>query len=177
VYIQFSAVGPPQIGSEFLLFETPRTLEGIGTIAAPSGRVRVIEVGDGQVVAEIVQAFGRVQVGHLVVRPSPYPLEPGVRPLPVDRTLEAQVLAMQEEKGMQLPGDFVFVDVGRVDGLALGDEFVGLSDAEADWAGRDLARFQVVGLRENRSTMRVVWVQAPRDVRPGLRVVLDRKMP
>ena len=47
VYIRFSAIGTPPIGSEFLLFETPRTLEGIGTIAAPSGRVRVIEVGEG----------------------------------------------------------------------------------------------------------------------------------
>lgn len=177
LYIRFSAIGTPEIGSEFLLFETPRTLEGIGTVAVPSGRVRVIEVGDGQVVAEIVQAFGRVQIGHLVVRPGTYPLEPGVRPLPVDRTLQGRILAMQEEKEIDLPGDFVFVDLGRAEGLALGDEFVGRSDVEADWAGRDLARFQVVGLREDRSTMRVVWVQAPRAVRPGLRVVLDRKMP
>ena len=177
VYIRIPGVVSLQLGDVFLVYRVARTIEGLGDVVEPSGLLRVIEAGDGEAVAEIVQEFGRVQVGQFVIRARTFPLEPGVHPAEADRSLEVRILAMQEQKEFYLPGDFAFIDGGRARGLAIGDELVGLSNDEADWAGSELARFQVVGLQDEVGTVRLVLSESPRTVRPGLRVVVDRKMP
>ena len=177
VYIRIPGVVSLQLGDVFLVYRVARTIEGLGDVVEPSGLLRVIEAGDGEAVAEIVQEFGRVQVGQFVIRARTFPIEPGVHPAEADRSLEVRILAMQEQKELYLPGDFAFIDGGRARGLAIGDELVGLSDDEADWAGSELARFQVVGLQDEVGTVRLVLSESPRTVRPGLRVVVDRKMP
>lgn len=177
VYIRFSGGGSPQVGEELLVYEISRTVPGVGDVAAPSGRVSVLAVTDGAAVAQIIQGFGRLEAGHLVARAAAYPLEEGVRPIPTASGLETRILAFQEAKEIYLPGDFAFVEGGSGAGLALGDELRGLSDDESDWADPSLARFQVVGLGEDFSTVRVLIPLVPSAVRPGLRLVVDRKMP
>ena len=177
VYIRIFAEVRAEVGDEFLVYSISRVIEGLGEVSAPSGRVTVVEVGEGEVIAEIVQEFGRVESGHFVSAAAAFPLEPGVRPSPVNQGAEARILAMQEQKEIYLLGDYAFTDGGRDIGLSIGDELVGLSDDQSDWAGRDLARFQVVGVRDAVGTVRLVETTAPRAVQPGLRVVVDRKMP
>jgi hypothetical protein len=177
VYIRFSDGGSPQVGEELLVYEISKSVPGVGDVAAPSGRVNVVAVTDGSAVAQIVQEFGRLESGHFVTRAAAYSLDEGVRPIPTASGLETRILAFQEAKEIYLPGDFAFVEGGSGAGLALGDELRGLSDDESDWADPGLARFQVVGLGEDFSTVRVLISLVPRAVRPGLRLLVDRKMP
>lgn len=91
--------------------------------------------------------------------------------------MEGRVLEFEDEMDVHIPGDVGFVDLGTADGLVLGDVLVGVRDPAADWTGRALAYFQVVGVAEETSTLRLLSSVSPDDVRPGLRVVVDRKMP
>ncbi len=177
VRIQFLAERFPAVGDELLLFRIQRTIEHLGEVVVPSGRARVIRVEGGGVVAEVVQQYDRVQIGHLVGPRRIFPLSPGVHPGDSDLSLEANLLAFQEEKELHLPGDFAFIDRGRNDGLKVGDEFVGLAGDGEGWAGRPVAGFQVVGLQDRVGTVRLTSSASPSSVRPGLRLMLQRTMP
>jgi hypothetical protein len=146
-------------------------------MAIPTGRLVVMRAGEGEVVAEVIQAFGWLRVGDLVGEGRTFPLEPGVHPTGPGGGLEGRLVALEDDIDIHVPGDFGFVDFGRAEGLAVGDVLVGVADVDADWTGRALASFQVVGLGEETATVRLLSAVAPRDVRPGLRVVVGGKMP
>ena len=179
VYIHILGGEGIGVGEEFLVYSFTRTIEGIGDVAAPSGRATVTETrDDGEVVAQIVQEFGRVQIGHLVTPLRTFPLRAGEHPIEVDAGLDARIVAMQEEKELYLPGDFAFIDGGQNRGFAIGDELVGFADAELGArSGVALARFQVVGLQDESATVRLASATSPRAVRPGLRLIVVKKMP
>ena len=177
VYLRFSTEQPIRLGEELLAYEIARSIPGVGDVAVPSGTVRVIEVVDGEAVGQIVQAFGQVGSGHFVARAPDFPLEPGVRPAQTDSDLETRILAMQDRKEIYLPGDFAFVEQAPGMGLGLGDELRALAADDDDWGDPDLARFQVVGLQGDVATVRLLSSLVPSVVRPGLRLMVDRKMP
>jgi hypothetical protein len=177
--VQIRSSGPPLpgVGEELLSYRMGRELDGIGELAIPTGRLRVTQVGEAEVVAEVVQAFGWLRVGDLVGEGRVFPLEPGVHPTTPGGGLEGRILAFEDELDIHVPGDMGFVDLGRAEGLAIGDVLVGAGDPAENWTGRALAHFQVVGLGEETGTLRLLSTVSPEDVRPGLRVVVDRKMP
>jgi hypothetical protein len=177
VRIRSSGGEVARVGEEILSYRMGRELEGLGEVAIPTARLRVSRAGENEVVAEVIQAFGWLRIGDLVAEGRAFPLEPGVHPTPQGGGLEGSVLAFEDELDIHIPGDFGFVDLGRADGLAVGDVLVGVHDLAADWTGRALARFQVVGVGEETATVRLLWSISPNDVRPGLRVVVDQKMP
>ena len=167
----------PQVGEEILAYRMGRALDGVGEMAIPTGRLVVTQVGDDEVIAEVVQVFGRLRVGDLVTEGRAFPLEPGVHPTGPGGGPEGRLVALEDEIDVHIPGDFGFIDLGSADGLALGDVLAGVADADVDWTGRVLASFQVVGLAEETATVRLLSAVAPKDVRPGLRVVVERTMP
>ncbi|MEX0935311.1 MAG: LysM peptidoglycan-binding domain-containing protein [Gemmatimonadota bacterium] len=176
VQLRFDAQGRPQVGDEFLVY-TSRAIEDLGRVAAPTGLVRVEQVGEEGAVAQVVDGFGPLRVGHRLARPRTFPLEVGVHPIESDVRIEGRVLAFQQSKELHIPGDYAIIDVGSGAGLAIGDEMIGLAEDADDWTGRELARFQVVGLQGEYATVVIVQVRNPVAVRPGLRLVTDRKMP
>jgi hypothetical protein len=154
-----------------------REFEGTGEVAIPTGRLQVTQVGEDEVIAQVIQAFGWVRVGDLVSEGRAFPLEPGVHPTGPGGGLEGRIFAFEDELDVHVPGDIGFVDLGSADGLAIGDVLAGVRDDAADWTGRPLAYFQVVGVEEETATLRLLSSFSPIDVRPGLRVVVDQKMP
>ncbi len=168
----------PGVGEDLLLYRIDREVEGVGEIVAPTGRVRIIRTNpDGDVVGQVIQEYDRVQVGQLVGRVRTFPILPGVHPAESDLGIEARLLTFQEEKELHLPGDFAFIDRGRADGLAVGDEFFAFVGEGPGWEGRVVGSFQVVGISEATATVRLAQVGAPASIRPGLRLMLHRKMP
>lgn len=177
VVLSMAGASPPREGETFLAFHLGEPVPGVGAVARPSGILRVVEVEASRAVAEIVEAFDPVRVGQHLTLPRTFPLRPGVHPSDSDAGTRAALLAFQAVKAVHFPGDFAFVDRGRTDGLAVGDEFVGLAPDGASGFEREAARFQVVGLDEGTATVRILTVESPEAVRPGLALVLDRKMP
>jgi hypothetical protein len=177
VRVRPSGATLPQVGEEILSYRMGRALDGVGEMAIPTGRLVVTQVGDDEAIAEVVQVFGWLRVGDLVAEGRAFPLLPGVHPTGPGSGLEGRLIALEEEIDIHIPGDFAFVDFGASDGLALGDVLAGVADTDVDWTGRVLASFQVVGLEEESATVRLLSAVSPRDVRPGLRVVVERTMP
>ena len=177
VRIAFAGAEEPRVGDHYLVYRSQREVRNLGRVMGPSGRIEIVRVEEGGAVGQVVAAYDRIQIGHQVTRMRTFPLEPGVHPSPTDDHVEATVLAFQDQKELNLPGDFAFIDRGERDGLAVGDELVGMVPGQNGWDEREVARFQVVGVRAGNATVRLVNTDAPGHVRPGLRLVLDRKMP
>jgi len=172
------APGPGMaVGDELLAFQLRRVLSGVGSVAVPTAVIVVTEVVEHGVLGRVVAEFGRMEIGDLITAPQAFPLAAGVHPVPSDIRAEARVLGFQERKELYLPGDFGFIDAGEAAGLRIGDEFVAFEGHDPGWAAREVARFQVVGVRPDDATVRVMAVHSPGAFRPGLDLVLDRKMP
>lgn len=177
IRVRFDSGELPELGEHFLVYRPARDIRGVGEVMAPSGRIEVVRIEEGGVVGRVVATYDRIQIGHLVTRMRTFPLAAGVHPSDSDMGLEASVLAFQDQKELNLPGDFAFIDRGERDGLAVGDELVGLVPRDGGWGDQQVARFQVVGVRAGSGTVRIVETTAPGYVRAGLRLALDRKMP
>jgi hypothetical protein len=177
IRVRFDSGEAPEIGDHFLLYRSTRTIRNLGQVMAPSGRIEVVRVEEGGVVGRVVAVYDRIQIGHMVARMRTFPLAAGEHPSEIDQGLEAHLLAFQDEKELNLPGDFAFLDRGDRDGVSVGDEFVGVVPRDGGWGDQVVGRFQVVGVRAGSATVRIVDTDAPGYVRPGLRLVLDRKMP
>jgi hypothetical protein len=66
--------------------------------------------------------------------------------------------------------------VGRLSGVAVGVVFVGFGSGSEGGLGA-IVRLQVVCVGVRHSSARIVEIRAPQLIRPGLVVLLDRKMP
>jgi len=177
VRLVFEVEGTPRVGDEFLIYRVVREIPEVGSVTKPTGRVEVTEVHDSYVIAKVLEAYDRMQLGDFVARVRTFPLRPGVHPVEADRELESRILAFQERKELYLPGDLAFITGGVAQGLSVGDEFVAVEEGEDRWSGNALARFQVVGVRDHVATVRMVTTQTPGSLRAGLRLLLDRAIP
>jgi hypothetical protein len=177
IRVRFDSGETPEIGDHFLVYRSTRSVRNLGQVMAPSGRIEVVRIEQGGVVGRVVASYDRIQIGHMVARMRTFPLSVGQHPSETSVSLDAHILAFQEQKELNLPGDFAFIDRGERDGVSVGDEFVGMVPREGGWGDQVVGRFQVVGVRSGAATVRIVDTDAPGYVRPGLRLALDRKMP
>jgi len=177
VLLRFLGESTPRIGEEFLTYSLQAEIPGFGDVAVPFATVRVVDVGPSHVVARVEEGFGPLRVGHLVTLARTFPLSPGVHPAPSDLELRMRLVGFQETKELHLPGDLGFVDRGAADGLAVGDVLRGMASGREGGPERAVARVQVVGVREATATIRVLSVEEPGALRPGLWMSLDAKMP
>jgi hypothetical protein len=169
-----NAVAP---GDILLAYHRVGEVDGFGDIKAPSGVLEVRRVeGDGAVV-RVRNSFDRFSLGHEVARPRTFPLSPGVHPSSTELELDGTLVGFRDRKEIYLPGDQAFLDRGAADDVAVGDEFVGVVGDRDGWEGRQVARFQVIRVEDGYSTIRLLASESPSAVRPGLTLVLDRKMP
>jgi hypothetical protein len=177
IQVRFDSGEAPEIGDHFLVYRSTRTIRNLGQVMAPSGRIEIVRVEQGGAVGRVVAAYDRIQIGHMVTRMRTFPLSVGQHPSETDVSLDAHILAFQEQRELNLPGAFAFIDRGERDGVSVGDEFVGMVPRDGGWGDQVVGRFQVVGVRSGAATVRIVETEAPGYVRPGLRLALDRKMP
>jgi hypothetical protein len=175
VRLDFRVEGAARVGDELMMYRTGRTIEGVGDVLVPTGRVSVVSVDGGRAVASVVEGYERIQIGDWIGRVRTFSLEPGVHPFATTARAAARLVAFEERKEIHLPGDFAFIDLGTSSGIQVGDEFLALDGAASN--GRPIARFQVVRTWEAGSTVRLVSLVSAGNLGPGLGLVLDRIMP
>ena len=160
-----------ELGRRFHSFRVGRTLDGgAGTVAIPTALLRV-EGGSAESATALVEAvFGRVAPGDPVM-PLPTAGAMRVPAVPVSSGAEIAVLASAEGKPILQPGDWVFLDVGPSDEVAVGDEFVPAWVADAE---RQPGRLQVVRVDASHATARIVRLGGS-SFEPGRVVRLDRR--
>src|SRR5262249_56870911 len=103
------------------------------------------------------------------------------RAQPDNKRVTGVVLAQGEARELKHPATFLFISVGKKDGVSRGDLFEVRRDPERRDSGVEsvdepMALMQVVHVRERSATVKIINVMSP-DIRPGTRVKQVAKLP
>jgi LysM repeat protein len=167
------------IGDSLLIVRVDRDINGWGSVVVPVGVARVTELQRRQLLADVIMQFSRIRDGHLVLPLEPFK-DPGrVRPAPVERGLEGQVVAERDFHELQTPQQIVFINRGRAEGVTPGDVFEVFKPASGlpgSASEEVMMVLEIVHTRDRSASGLVLNIIHP-GVRPGMPVRLVRKMP
>ncbi|HEX2451054.1 MAG TPA: LysM domain-containing protein [Gemmatimonadales bacterium] len=180
------ALEPPagasyQVGDSLLVADISQQIEDWGRVVRPTGLARVVEISQGNPIAEMVAVYGEVLRGQVVI-PAERFTDPGaVRPVAVADGIEAEVVGWPGRRVLKGAGIVLFLDKGRNSGVAPGDVF---ELRRRPGRTRDgyinvdelMATLQIVHVRERSATARVLTVVSP-DIAPGTRALQVAKLP
>lgn len=180
------AVAPPEgasyaAGDTLVVAERREGPIGYGEVVVPTGLIRVTGQNGSQAIGDVIALFGPLRDGQAVL-----PAEKFSDPGPADyerisNGLMGRVLSVRDRRELRLPQQVLFLDIGKRDGVALGDVFEARrapgpqGRARADAVDELMATMQVVHLRERTATVEVRNVVSP-DVPPGTRVKLVARL-
>jgi LysM repeat protein len=185
---QFSRIGivPPkgatyQVGDSFIVARRITSYAGYGDVIVPTGLVRVIGVTPQQATALVLEQYGRIRIGQVAL-----PLErftPGgsARAVPVADGIEAKVIQARSQNVLTEQQTILFLDKGRVDGVAAGDVFELWRTPQERWdaattVAEPMGRLQIVRVGEHTSSALVVRVISA-DIKPGTTAKQVAKLP
>jgi LysM repeat protein len=181
------ALAPPEgasyaVGDTLVVVDRREGPVGYGQLIVPTGLVRITGENGAQAVGDVVAIFGPIRDGQAVL-PAEKFSDPGAGDYQrISNGLEGRVLAAREHSDLRLPHQILFLDIGRRDGVALGDLFEARRTpgpqrrAAADATDEVMATLQVVHIGERTATVKVRNVMSP-DIPPGTRVKLMAKLP
>ena len=164
-----------QVGDVLQSFVVAREEEGLGRVLHPTGIVTVTSVEEAGVVVAVSAEFERVKVTDFLRRAPEYTLRRGVSAREVSSNVTGTILGFAGRGTMPTFGSVAFLDVGRNQGVAVGDEFSVVVNAGEGWSGQKAARLQVISAGEERASARVVTLNYP-VLEPGLQGRLVKKM-
>jgi hypothetical protein len=158
-----------------------RRIGTLGQVIEPVALLVVDEAGASVMTAKVVQQFSSARVGDAVLPLDPVPAVVRGAPADVSGGAQGQLLAFLAPEPIHATTDRGFVDLGRAQGVGLGDELIAyLPEREVDGAAERLpptvvARLRVVRVRDNTATVRVVGTRNT-VLGAGLPVRIVRKM-
>jgi len=133
-------------------------------------------------VGEVVAVYGTIREGQSVL-PAEKFTDPGeVQYQSVSDGLEGHVLIARDHRELRLPQQVLFLDIGKKDGVALGDRFEARRApgpqrrAAADAIDEVMATMEVTHVSERSATVKVRNVVSP-DIPSGTKVKLVGKLP
>jgi hypothetical protein len=155
---------------------------GYGEIVHPTGLMRVTGMNGDQVIGDIIAVYGPIRDGQWVLPAEQFGNRTGTAYQPVTDGVQGQILAPRERRELRQLENVLFLDIGRGEGVALGDLFEARRDAgpqpgaTADAVDELMVTLQVVHVRERTATVRVTGVISP-DVPLGTRVKQVARLP
>jgi len=159
-----------------------RSLGDSGHVLYTVGAVRVTRTYPSRdsARAEVVQIFGDYRVGDLMVMAEEYTVIPGMQPEAEEGGPVGTVLGFTVDQTLLGTGETLFLDVGAVDGVQVGDVFAVFSAtggaAETAILEDRLSTVRVVHTSDDTSTARVTEVRDA-GMRPGAHVRRVERMP
>lgn len=183
VYLAYEG-SRPAVGDRVLLVHVGDEVTGRGHMIEPRALLRIEQLDAEVMVAQVVEQYGWVDKGDVVVPLHAAPDLRGRFAQPVDGGPSGEVLAFRVSHALQAPPDEAFVSLGAADGLALGDELTAYLPRRVMENGRALtlpaevvAHLLVVRVEERSATVRVLDLEQPAVLEPGLPVRVTAKMP
>ena len=176
------APGAYQVGDTLLSLVMDRSpAGGYGTIAIPTGLIRVTDVSRPEILGVVIAQYGAINRDDQVLIAEKYTESRGVREQPVAEGIEGTLIAFRGTDVLRGLGDAVFIDKGREAGMKIGDVLVATRtitprEPAAVVVPEVVARLQVIHLGDRTATARVVWVQYP-DIPAGTKWKLVARLP
>lgn len=179
LYIAYGPAGlRPEIGQRLLAVRQLRAVNGYGTILEPRGIVQVASLDPEVFSATVVRQFGELAVGDLVLPVEPAPDLTGLIPQQLTSGPEGRIVDFLDPQPIYGTQDHAFVDLGRAQGLGVGDELIVILPARRDdnmgevlLPPEVVARLRVLRVGERTATTKVIQLTEP-VLEPGLPVRL-----
>jgi hypothetical protein len=180
----------PERDTRLVVVEVGRRVPDAGAgqrIIHPRGVARVLSLNADAIEAQLEAQYGPILPGQLVLTSTPMPEQTAEMAEPVADgfDLEGRIIAFAEDRPLHGRADLAFVDLGRADGVQLGDVFMAFippreADVERE-ADRTLppepvAELRVVRVTDTTATVKVDRLSLPR-LREELPVRRVQKMP
>lgn len=181
IYVSHPGGEPPQLGKRMLLFRIERRVRPYGYVVRPTGTATIAAVHEQVSTAVVTEVYERVLIGDQVMEAESFDLQPGVFAEPVPTGPSAELVALLDEQPVSSTEDFVFISIGRNQGIVIGDEFEIYAPTRESAMGLSLpeehiSSGRVVRVTEETATLRLIEMRHP-TVDVGLPVRLVRKMP
>ena len=180
VYLAVTRPGEMEPGDRVQLVRGEAALPGVGRVYRVTGMVRVVEVEGATATGEVVEVYHAIREGDLALPTTPFPVAPGITPMPVERGVEGRILAFQEPTLIPMTQNVVFVDLGAASGIREGDELLAfIPEQLRDWGLRPeipVALLRVVRVTDRVASARVHALELPA-LEAGLPVRLVARMP
>ena len=181
IFVDPPSGGTYQIGDSLLIVVLTRDIGGYGRVVVPTGLAQVTEIDGERNIAEVVAVFGDIRARQRVLLVEPFPDPGAVRTLPIEDGIQARFLGSRDSEILKGPLDFVFLDKGRQEGVALGDVFeLYATPSERGGVESDIeeimATVRVVHMGDRSATARVMGVNAP-DISKGTPARQTAKLP
>ncbi|HEX4561906.1 MAG TPA: LysM peptidoglycan-binding domain-containing protein [Gemmatimonadales bacterium] len=178
------AITPPgnasyHIGDSLLLARRDRDVSGWGEVVIPVGIARVTVVQPRQVLATVIQQYGRVHSGSMALPLEPFRNPGESRPAAVTQGLQGAIVAQRDLQPLAGTQTIYFLDKGRSDGVTPGDIFEAYRPATGEMGTASeqvLVQFLIVHTREHSASALVIGISQP-SIKAGTKVRLVRKMP
>jgi len=180
------AVLPPkgaqyQVNDSLLVVAVLDGPEGFGDVILPTGMLRIIGHNGGQALGRMITVYGPARSGQYVLPTEKFVDGGNAHAQPVENGVVGKVLAQREVRELKHPHNFLFLNVGKNDGVSRGDLFEVRRDPKprtdaADTIDEPMAVIQVVHVRGRSSTAKILNVISP-DIPPMSRVKQIGKLP
>jgi hypothetical protein len=172
----------PELGDYLKAVQWGRSLGTAGHVLYTVAAVRVTRTFPGRdsVRAEVVRLFGDYRVGDELVLAEEYTVIPGVEAEPEEAGPVGRVIGFSVDQTLIDTGETLFLDVGTVDGIQVGDEFAIFSASEpaAELALIEdrLSTVRVVHTSDQTSTARIIEIRDA-GMQPGTSTRRVERMP
>jgi hypothetical protein len=181
IYLSHLGGEPPDLGQRVMLFRVERRVQPWGHVVRPTGMATIAAVYEDVSVAVVTELYDRVLIGNQAMQAERFEFERGVFPEPVPTGPTGELIALMDPQQIASTEDFVFIDVGRSQGVVVGDEFELYAPGRRDVDGRGLPEEhigvgRVLRVTEETATLRLIQMRHP-TVNVGLPVRLVRRMP
>ncbi len=182
LYVSHPGGEAPELADRLLLLHRDRRVKGYGYVVVPTGMAVVVDVHEDVSTVVITEIYNPVSIGDWAVAAEPFDARPGVFAQPVATGPTAELIEF-EVRNQPVPSveDIIFIDIGRNQGVVIGDEFELYLPQRESAGGYKLpeaviGRARVVRTTEETATLRVIRQRFPA-IAVGLPVRLVAKMP
>ena len=157
------AISPPkgasyEIGDTLLTVEKGPEVNGFGFMVLPTGIGVVKRIDEGRPIMTITQIFWGIYPGQWVLPLEKFPGNTNARAVPITDGISARVIGWPRFEYLKLPQNYLFIDKGKLDGVALGDIWQvqrpsgGVANNGTVLTTETLAVMQIVNVRDHSAT-------------------------
>ena len=168
-------------GDLLLLLQIDRRVKGYGYVIRPTGLVTVAAVYDDVSTVVVTEIYDPIHIGNSAVRAERVDDRPGGFAQPVATGPSGELVGLFTGQAVPSVEDIIFIDIGRNQGVDIGDEFSLYAPNRVSTSGyrlpeEPIAVGRVVRVMEGTSTLRVISQEHPAIIE-GLPVRMVAKMP